>query len=129
MAALACPRQSSATPQDTIDHVDLLIVRRGEMVTVEVPVQFVGDAAAGTLVVYEHNTLTIVADATRLPDHLDASIAGLDAGAQVTAADVTLPEGVTLGGDPEQVLAVVSVATSTAPVTEAEAAEAAEASA
>ncbi len=110
-AALALPKAIQRDPiKDTLDHVDLLIVHRGEKLTVEVPVQFVGDAAAGTLVIHEHNSLAVLADATRLPDHLEVSIAGLGAGVQVTAADVSLPEGVELSSAPETVLAVVRAA-------------------
>jgi large subunit ribosomal protein L25 len=109
--ALALPKAIQRDPiKDTFDHVDLLLVRRGEKVTVEVPVQLTGDAAAGTLVTTDHDTLTIVADATRLPDHLEVSIAGLEAGSQVTAGSVPLPDGVELAVDPELVIAMVRVA-------------------
>ena len=92
------------------EHVDLLIVRRGEKVTVDVPVQLTGEAARDTLVVHEHDTLSVTADATRLPDHLEVSIEGLEAGTQVTAGDVELPVGVELAADPEQTVAVVTAA-------------------
>jgi large subunit ribosomal protein L25 len=109
--ALALPKAIQRDPiKDTFEHVDLLIVRRGEKVTVEVPIYFTGDAVRDTLVVQEHNTLTILADATRLPDHLDASIEGLPAGSRVVAADVALPDGVELVADPDMVLAMVSAA-------------------
>jgi large subunit ribosomal protein L25 len=109
--ALALPKAIQRDPiKDTYEHVDLLIVRRGEKVTVEVPVQLTGEAAAGTLVVHEHAVLSVLADATRLPDHLEASIAGLEAGSHVTAGDVTLPSGVELTADPELVVAVISAA-------------------
>jgi large subunit ribosomal protein L25 len=131
-SALALPKAIQRDPiKETFEHIDLLIVRRGEKVTVEVRIQLVGEAAPGTLVVNEHNTLTVTADATRLPDHLEASIEGLAAGARVTAADVSLPEGVELSADPELVIAMVSVPTvedleEPAPEAEEEAAEAAE---
>src|SRR5436190_15823012 len=60
--------------KDTFDHVDLLIVRRGERVTVEVRVILTGEAARDTLVMVEHDKLAVLADATRLPEHLEASI-------------------------------------------------------
>ena len=131
-SALALPKAIQRDPiRQTLEHIDLLIVRRGEKVTVEVPVHLVGEAAPGTLVVSEHNTLTVTADATRLPDHLDASIEGLAAGARVTAAEVSLPEGVELSADPELVVAMISMPTAEdleepAPEEGAEAAEAAE---
>jgi large subunit ribosomal protein L25 len=96
--------------KDIFEHVDLLIVRRGEMVTVEVPVQLTGEAAKGTLIVTEHDRLSITADALNLPDHLEASLEGLEAGSHVTAGNVTLPSGVVLAADPEMIIAVVTVA-------------------
>lgn len=109
--------------KDTYEHVDLVIIRRGERVTVDVPIQLTGDAARDTLVVTENNTLSITAEALHLPEQLEASIDGLGAGSQVTAADVKLPRGVELAADPELVIAVVSAAP-TAEQMEAEAGEA-----
>ncbi|MER7283524.1 50S ribosomal protein L25/general stress protein Ctc [Dactylosporangium sp. NPDC000244] len=110
-AALALPKAIQRDPiKDTFDHVDLLVVRRGEKVTVEIPVQLTGDAARDTLVMTESNTIAVLADATKLPEHLEASIEGLEAGSQVKAADVKLPAGVELAADPELVVAIVSVA-------------------
>ncbi|GAA4695293.1 50S ribosomal protein L25/general stress protein Ctc [Phytohabitans rumicis] len=98
--------------KDTFEHVDLLIVKRGEKVTVDVRVQLIGDAARGTLVVTENNTLSITAEALHLPDHLEVSIEGLEAGSRVTAADVTLPRGTELAADPELVIVAISVSPS-----------------
>lgn len=98
--------------KDTFEHIDLLIVKRGEKVTVEVPVHLIGDAARGTLVVTENQTLSINAEALHLPDHLEASIEGLEAGSRVTAADVTLPSGSELAADPDLVIAMVTGALS-----------------
>jgi large subunit ribosomal protein L25 len=108
---LALPKAIQRDPlKDTFEHVDLLIVRRGERVTVDVPVHLIGEAAKGTLVVTEHDRVSITADALNLPDHLEASLDGLEAGSHVTAGRVTLPSGVELAADPELILAVVSVA-------------------
>lgn len=107
--ALALPKAIQRDPiKDTFEHIDLLLVRRGEKVTVEIPVQLVGEAARDTLVMPQIDTLSVSADATKLPDHLDLSIEGLPAGSQITAGDVKLPEGVELIADPEQVLVVIS---------------------
>lgn len=95
--------------KDTFEHVDLLIVRRGERVTVDVPLQVVGEAARGTVVVHEHDRLSVTADALHLPDHLDVSVEGLAAGAQVLAGDIALPHGVALAADAELVVVVVSL--------------------
>jgi large subunit ribosomal protein L25 len=96
--------------RDTYEHVDLVIVRRGERVTVDVPVQLVGEAAKDTLVVVEHDRLSVTAEALHLPEHLEASIDGLQAGAHVTAGGVTLPTGVQLAADPEMILAIITQA-------------------
>jgi len=110
-SALALPKAIQRDPiKDTFEHVDLLVVRRGEKVTVEVPVHLIGEAARETLVMHERDTLAILADATRLPDHLEASIEGMEAGAQVRAGDVKLPEGVELAADPNMVVAAVTQA-------------------
>ena len=64
--ALALPKAIQRDPiKDTFEHVDLLLVRRGEKVTVEVPVQLAGEAAKDTLIVHEHDTLSVTAEATR----------------------------------------------------------------
>ncbi|MGC5029985.1 50S ribosomal protein L25/general stress protein Ctc [Micromonospora sp. DT229] len=109
--ALALPKAIQRDPiKDTFEHVDLLLVRRGEKVTVEVPVELTGEAAKDTLIVHDHDTVSVTADATKVPDHLEASIEGAEAGVQVTAADVDLPAGVELAGDPEQTVATVTAA-------------------
>ncbi|SNT19743.1 large subunit ribosomal protein L25 [Asanoa hainanensis] len=127
--ALALPKAIQRDPvKDTFEHIDLLLVRRGEKVTVDIPVQLIGEAAAGTLVVHESDTLSVSADATRLPDHFEVSIEGLEAGSKITAADVTLPAGAELIADPETTIAVITVAPS-AEALEGETAEGEEAAA
>jgi large subunit ribosomal protein L25 len=107
--ALALPKAIQRDPiKDTYEHVDLVIVRRGERVTVEVPVHLTGTAALDTLVVTENMTLTITAEALHLPDQLTASLDGLTAGSQVTAADVALPTGAELAASPDLVIAIVT---------------------
>jgi len=124
--ALALAKAIQRDPiKDTFDHVDLLIVHRGEKVTIEVPVVLAGEAARNTLVMLEQGKLAVLADATRLPDHLDASVEGLDAGSRVTASDIKLPEGVELAADPDLVVAVVAAAPTAAEM-EGETGEAAE---
>ncbi|MBQ1025121.1 50S ribosomal protein L25/general stress protein Ctc [Micromonospora sp. C95] len=109
--ALALPKAIQRDPiKDTFEHVDLLLVRRGEKVTVDVPVQLTGEAARDTLIVHDHDTLSVTADATTVPDHLEASIEGAEAGSQITAADVSLPAGVELAGDPEMLVASITAA-------------------
>jgi large subunit ribosomal protein L25 len=91
----------------SITHADLLVVRRGEKVTVEVNVEVVGDAAYGTLVTQETSSIEIEADAMSIPQSLTLSLDGAEAGTQFTAGQIVLPEGVTLTSDPE--LLVVNV--------------------
>jgi len=123
---LALPKAIQRDPiKDTFEHVDLVIVKRGEKVTVDVPVHLIGNAAAGTLVMTEHDRVSIIAEALHLPESLEASIEGLEAGSHVTAADLKLPSGSELAGDADMILAFVNVAP-TAEDLEGEAAEAAE---
>jgi large subunit ribosomal protein L25 len=110
-----------------IQHADLLVVRRGEKVTVEVNVIVEGEAASGSLVTQDANTIEIEADVQSIPDHLTVSIEGAEIGTQFTAASITLPSGVTLVSDPDT-LVVNVVAAPTAEEMEGEGAgEAAEA--
>ena len=110
-ATLALPKAIQRDPiKETYEHVDLIIVKRGEKVQVDVPVTMVGEAARNTLIVSESNTLAVTAEAMHLPSSLEVSIEGLEAGSQVTAGDVTLPRGSELISDPAMVIAVVTAA-------------------
>jgi large subunit ribosomal protein L25 len=91
----------------SITHADLLVVRRGEKVVVEVSVDVVGDAAYGTLVTQEASTIEIEAEALSIPETLTVSVEGAEAGTQFTAGQIALPAGVTLVDDPD--LLVVNV--------------------
>lgn len=102
---LALPKQVQRDPiKGFIEHVDLLVVKRGEMVQVEVPVATTGEAAPKTLVVIEANTVTVEADASRIPGEIEVSIEGLEAGTQILGKDLTLPEGITFAGDPDSLV-------------------------
>ncbi|WP_434742815.1 50S ribosomal protein L25/general stress protein Ctc [Micromonospora sp. SH-82] len=108
---LALPKAIQRDPiKDTFEHIDLLLVRRGEKVTVDVPVQLTGDAAKDTLIVHDHDTLSVNADATKVPDHLEVSIEGAEAGTQVTAGDVELPKGVELAVEADTLVASITAA-------------------
>ena len=110
----------------SIQHLDLLVVRRGEKVTVEVNVIVEGEAIPGTLVTQDTNTIEIEADAMSIPQQLTVSVEGADIGTQFTAGAIELPDGVSLISDPEM-LVVNVVAAPTAEDLEAEGAgEAAE---
>jgi large subunit ribosomal protein L25 len=82
-----------------IEHVDLLVISRGEKVVVEVQVHVVGDAAPGSLVTQELNTIEVEADVSSIPESVEVSVEGLAVGTQVHASDVRLPEGTTLRTD------------------------------
>ena len=106
-----------------IEHVDLVVVRRGEKVTVEVPVHVVGEAGAETVVTVETQALQLEVEATHIPENVEVSVEGLEAGSQIHAKDVTLPEGATLATDEEALVVNVS-AQVTAEALESELAEA-----
>ncbi len=111
---------------NVIEHLDLLIVRSGEKVTVEVPVHVVGESAPGTIHVVETQNLLLEAEATHLPDRVVVSIEGLEEGAMIHAGEIALPEGSTLLTEPEHVVLTIAVPRQEVPE-ETEATEAAEA--
>ena len=121
---LALPKDVQRDPiRGFIEHVDLVLVRRGEKVVVEIAVHVVGDAAPETLVTTDLNTLSVEAEATNIPTGFEVSVDGLNVGDQIHAKDVQLPSGVTLVTDPEALLVNVTAAP-TAEQLEAELAEA-----
>jgi len=83
------------------EHADLLLVRRGEKTTVEVPIVIVGEPAPDSIPNHQLNTVSIEADATKLPESIEVDITGRSAGQNVAAGDLVLPEGSTLITDPE----------------------------
>ncbi|MFI1939524.1 50S ribosomal protein L25/general stress protein Ctc [Streptomyces purpureus] len=125
---LAIPKAVQRDPlKGFLEHVDLLLVKRGEKVTVEVPVQAEGElAAGGNLLEHVLNTVSIEAEATHLPEAVTVSVEGLEAGSSVLAKDLTLPNGVVLVTDADAVVLQVLAAQAEEPAAEGEAAEAAE---
>ena len=102
---LALPKVVVRDPiKGFLEHVDLVAVRKGEKVTVEVPITLVGDAAPDTLVDQQTLTLTVSADATSLPDHIDLNITGKRAGTSLSAGDIKLPAGIDLIQDAAHVI-------------------------
>lgn len=102
---LALPKAVQKDPvRRTLEHVDLLLVRRGEKVTVEVPIVTTGEIASGGLLEHTLNTLSLQAEATHIPTSVQISIEGLEVGTQILAKDVTLPTGSELSTDPEHVV-------------------------
>lgn len=108
-----------------IEHADLLLVKRGEKVTAEVHLELTGEAAPGTLVTQEGNTISVAAEALRMPQQVEVSVAGAEPGTQITAGQIPLPPGVTLVGDPEHL--IVNIIAAPAAETTGEQAEAGEA--
>lgn len=94
----------------TITHADLLVVKRGEKVTVEVNVVVEGDAVPGTLVTQDANTIEVEADALSIPQQLTVSVEGAEIGTQFTAGSIELPGGVSLVSDPETLVVNVVAA-------------------
>jgi len=121
---LALPKQVQRDPiKGFIEHADLIIVRRGEKVTVDIPLIVVGEAEADSLVNLDTNTIALEADATALPSSVEVNIDGLTVGDHILAKDLTLPAGSTLAVD-EEILIVNITAAPTAADLEAELAEA-----
>ncbi|WP_007520652.1 50S ribosomal protein L25/general stress protein Ctc [Pseudofrankia saprophytica] len=105
---LALPKDIQRHPiRGTFEHVDLVLVRRGEKVTVDVPITVVGDAHPDAIIDVQNNTVSVSAPATSIPDGLEASVAGLEPGSSISAGQLDLPDGVTLEIDPEVVVVQV----------------------
>jgi large subunit ribosomal protein L25 len=121
---LAIPKQVQRDPlKGFIEHADLLIVKKGQKVTVDIRVHLEGDAAPDVLVVTENSTISVEAEATHIPESVEVSIEGLEVGSQIHASDLDLPTGSTLA-IPEDWLIVNIVAAPTAEEVEAELEEA-----
>jgi large subunit ribosomal protein L25 len=108
-----------------IEHIDLVVVRKGEKVTVDVPVHLEGESFAGTIANLDANTLSVEVEATHIPERFIVSIEGLEEGTHILAKDVELPAGATLLSDPE-LLVVGITAPQAVDLGEAAEAEAAE---
>jgi large subunit ribosomal protein L25 len=112
---LALPKQVQRDPiKGFLEHLDLIIVKKGEKVTVDVPIIVVGDAGPDTLVVTEHSSISLEAEATHIPESVELNIEGAEAGTQYHAKDLLLPSGSVLQGDED--LMIVNV--TNAPTTE-----------
>lgn len=108
---LALPKQVQRDAiKGFIEHVDLVIVKRGEKVQVEIAVHLEGEAVSETLVVLENASILVEAEATHIPDGVTVSIEGLDAGAQIHASDLKLPAGTTLAVEPDTLIVNVTAA-------------------
>jgi large subunit ribosomal protein L25 len=95
-----------------IEHVDLVVVRLGEKVNVDVPVHVVGTAAVETVVTVENNTVELAVEATQIPDRVEVSVEDAQAGTRIHASDLALPEGAELITDAETLIVNVTQAIS-----------------
>jgi len=93
-----------------LEHVDFVAVRRGEKVTVEIPVHLNGEAARDTLVVTENSTVQVEAEATHIPEYIEIDIEGAEAGTMIHASDLKLPSGSTLLLDAETLIVNITEA-------------------
>jgi large subunit ribosomal protein L25 len=90
-----------------IEHLDLVIVRKGEKVTVDIAVHVEGEPYPGTMVQLEHNTISVEAEATHIPEFVTVNVEGFEEGAQIRAGEIALPEGSLLISDTDMLILVI----------------------
>jgi large subunit ribosomal protein L25 len=106
---LALPKHIQRDPlRGSIEHVDFVVVKRGEKVVVDVAVHTVGDVLGHGILTVEHATLSVRADATNIPTAVEVDVTGFEAGASVHAGEIVLPDGVELVTDAEAVVVLVA---------------------
>ncbi|KRA23897.1 50S ribosomal protein L25 [Microbacterium sp. Root61] len=108
-----------------IEHIDLLVVKKGEKVQVDVPVVVIGESAPGTIANLDAVSILLEVEATHIPEKIELDIEGLEDGAHVTAADLKLPKGATLIADPETLIIGITGVAGDSSIEEADAAVAA----
>ncbi len=126
---IALPKAVQRNPiKGVIEHVDLILVRRGEKVTVEVPLRLTGTIASDGMLDQQLVQIAVQAEATSIPQGIDVDVEGMQIGSAVHASDLVLPRGVTLEADPEAlVLHVIAQPSAAEPEAAAEAPEVPEA--
>ena len=92
-----------------IEHLDLVIVRKGEKVTVDIAVHVEGESFSGTMVQLEHGAISVEAEAPHIPESVSVSVQGLEEGAQIHAGEIVLPEGTSLLSDPEMLILTIQL--------------------
>jgi len=114
---LALTKQVQADPiKGFLEHIDFVAVKKGEKVTVEVPIVVVGEAAPDTLVVVETTHVSVEAEATHIPESIEVSVEGAESGTQIHAAALVLPKGSTLLSDTDALVVNVTHAPTAAEV-------------
>ncbi|MFJ6653023.1 50S ribosomal protein L25/general stress protein Ctc [Microbacterium sp. NPDC091313] len=96
-----------------IEHIDLLVVKRGEKITVDVPVVIVGEPQSGTVAMLDSATVTLEVEATHIPETIEVDVDEREDGYRVSAGDLVLPRGAALAGDAEALVVAVSIPLST----------------
>lgn len=108
---LALPKQVQRDPiRGTVEHVDLIVVRRGEKVTVDVPLHVVGADKEDRILVLDQQSISLEVEATAIPSHIEIDVASLEIGDQITAAQLDLPEGAVFHGAPEDLILSIAAA-------------------
>ncbi|MCW2934242.1 MAG: ribosomal protein L25/ral stress protein Ctc [Actinomycetia bacterium] len=124
VAQLALPKAVQRDPlKGTIEHVDLVVVRSGEKVTVEIPIRVAGDVFSGGILDQQLIPVSIQAEATSIPDGIDIDVEGMVVGTSVHAKDLVLPAGATLETDPDALVLHVLSASVEEPAAESAEAE------
>ncbi len=95
-----------------IEHIDLLVVKKGEKIQVDVPVVVIGEPVAGTIVNLDSTSIALEVEATHIPEHVEVDVEGLEDGTHITAAEVKLPKGATLVADPDMLVVAINVPSS-----------------
>ncbi|GAA4188459.1 50S ribosomal protein L25/general stress protein Ctc [Microbacterium oryzae] len=99
-AELAVVKDVQRDPvRQIIEHIDLLVVKQGEKISVEIPVTVTGESFPGTIVNLETTTLKLEVSATEIPEHIEVSVEGLQDGTVITAGEIALPAGAVLADD------------------------------
>ena len=125
---IALPKAVQRNPiKNVIEHVDLILVRRGEKVTVEVPIRVTGNIVPDGMLEQQLVQISVEAEATNIPRGIDIDVEGMEIGSMVHAGDLVLPHGVSLQADPELLVLHVATQTAAEPEPQAEAPEVPEA--
>jgi large subunit ribosomal protein L25 len=95
--------------RQVIEHIDLLVVKKGEKVSVDVPVVVTGEPAPGTIVNLDNTTVSLEVEATHIPQNVEVDVEGLEDGTHITAADLKLPRGASLVTEGETLIVAISV--------------------
>lgn len=106
---LSLPKQVQRDPiKGFLEHLDLVIVKKGEKVTVEIPVHLTGEPGPDALVVTEHATVSVEAEATHIPEYIEVSVEGAEVGTQIFAKDLQVPNGSTVLADDDTLIVNVT---------------------